>query len=89
MQTKATLAKKLREPGLSYRDASVYLDILLDTIVETLSNGESIQLRGFGTFYVGKRAARNTSISGVVPEHGIVAFRPSDNLRKAVWEKGK
>ena len=87
MLTKALLAKELRKPGLSYRDASVYLDILIETIIESLSKGETIQLRGFGTFYISKRSARKTSINKQmsIPEHGSVVFRPCDNLRKAVW----
>ena len=91
MATKATLVKELRKPGLSYRDASVYIDVLTDTIIGVLSRGESIQLRGFGTFYVKKQSARQTSLNGqmTVPEHGRIIFRPSDNLRKAVWDVKK
>ena len=31
---------------------------ILDTIVEAIGNGDSVQLTGFGTFKVGVRAAR-------------------------------
>ena len=85
--TKASLVKELKKPGLSYHDASMSLDILIETITESLSKGESVQLRGFGTFCVKKQAARKTSINGnsTIPEHGRVIFRPCENLRKAVW----
>ena len=89
--TKALLAKELRKPGLSCRDAAVYIDVLTEAMIEALSKGESIQLRGFGTFSVKKQAARKTAINGnmYVPEHWRVVFRPCDSLRKAVWDQGK
>jgi len=87
MITKALLAKELREPGLSYRDASVYIDVIFKAIGDMLAKGESIQLRGFGSFYVVKKAAHKTGVNDgmEIPEHGRVIFRPYDKLRKAVW----
>jgi DNA-binding protein HU-beta len=86
MITKALLAKELRKPGLSYRDASVYIDVLTEAMVEMLTNGESIQLRGFGTFLVKKHAARKTAINSnmEIPEHNRIVFRPCDSLKKSV-----
>ena len=93
MLTKAILAKELRKPGLSYRDASVYLDVLLDTIVEALSKGESIQLRKLGTFDVKVTPEKKypSLLSGgkVVPAHGRIIFRPSRELKEAIWKCGK
>ncbi len=34
------------------------LDAAVDAIKEALKNGDSVSLIGFGTFYVGERAAR-------------------------------
>ena len=88
MVTKEIIAKELRKPGLSRRDASVYVDVILGKIADLLKEGKDIQLRGFGTFYVKKRAARKTSLNGqtVIPEHWNIVFRPCDSLRKAVWD---
>ena len=85
------LAKELRKPGLSYRDASVYIDTIFGAIKNMLSEGESIQLRGFGTFTIKKRAARRTSLNGqmLIPEHGKIVFRPCDSLKKTVWDSKK
>jgi len=87
MVTKALLAKELKKNGLSYRSAIHHIDALFETMNSLLSNGERIELRGFGTFYVGRRAARRTGINGqmAVPEHGRIVFRPSEKLRRAVW----
>ena len=85
--TKDMLAKELKKSGISYRRALYCIDTLFDSITEGLSQNENIELRGFGTFYIAKRASRKTSINGnyTVPEHGVVAFRPSEKLRRAVW----
>jgi len=90
MITKAVLAKKLREPGLSYRDASVYLGVLIDSITETLSKGNSLQLRGLGTFKISvcpeKKYPSLKTGSKVVPAHGRIVFKPCKELRDAVWD---
>ncbi|MEH7292251.1 HU family DNA-binding protein [Priestia megaterium] len=43
---------------LSKKDASKVVDTLVETISNTLSQEEKIQLIGFGTFEVRERAAR-------------------------------
>jgi len=89
MITKAILAKKLREPGLSYRDASVYLGVLIDAITETLSKGNSLQLRGLGSFQIVVYPEKNypslKTGSKVVPAHGRIVFKPCKELKQAVW----
>ena len=86
--TKAFLAKELRKPaGLPYTTAVRCIDVVLETITSCLTHGESIELRGFGSFCVKTRASRKTGINGqmAVPEHGRVVFRPGEKLRRAVW----
>ncbi len=46
------------EAGLSKKDAGNALKALIDTVSKELKKGGSVQLVGFGTFEVGKRAAR-------------------------------
>ena len=73
MITKAILAKELTESELSHshRIAELCIDAVLNSIFRALSTGERIELRGFGTFSVKKRAARKTSLNEnmTVPEH--------------------
>ena len=45
--------------GLSKKDSEKALTAALDSIVETLQNGEKVQLVGFGSFEVKERAARS------------------------------
>ena len=44
--------------GASQKDIGVVIDATIETIKETLANGEKIQLVGFGTFEVSERAER-------------------------------
>ena len=43
---------------VSKKDAEAVITAMLDTITETLKQGEKVQLVGFGSFEVKKRAAR-------------------------------
>ena len=57
--TKTELIKAVAETAnLSNKDADAAVNALLDTIKDELTKGEKIQLIGFGTFEVTKRAAR-------------------------------
>ncbi|MCX8519067.1 MAG: HU family DNA-binding protein [Methylophilaceae bacterium] len=47
------------EAGLSKAAAGRALDATTATITEAMQNGNMVTLIGFGTFYVGKRDARN------------------------------
>ena len=52
----AALAEKTQ---FSRKDSEKALNALIDTVSESLSKGEKIQLIGFGTFDVKKRPARS------------------------------
>ena len=54
----------------------------MNVIKESLSNGENVYLRGFGSFIIKKRAektgrniSKNTTI--IIPAHNIPAFKPA------------
>lgn len=46
------------ETGLSRKDAEAAVKAFVDVVTEELKKGGKVQLVGFGTFEVGKRAAR-------------------------------
>lgn len=47
-----------KEANLSKKDAGAALDAFTETVGKTLKKGDKLQLVGFGTFEVSKRAAR-------------------------------
>lgn len=52
------VAAVAEKKNISKKDAGEYLDAFLDTITETLKNGDKVQLVGFGSFDVRERAER-------------------------------
>lgn len=74
---------------LTQKDAAKAVDALFETISNTLSQEEKIQLIGFGTFEVRERSARK----GRNPQTGeeieiaaskVPAFKPGKELKEAV-----
>ena len=47
-----------KQAGLSKKDSEKALKAFTDTVAKTLKKGDKVQLVGFGTFEVSKRAAR-------------------------------
>lgn len=65
------------------------LDGALDAIAEALKQGEMVTLVGFGTFYVGKRAARagrnpRTGADITIKAANVPKFRAGKGLKDAV-----
>ena len=87
---KTELVKVVAEQAeLTQKDAAKTVEALIDTISETLAQGEKIQLIGFGTFEVRDRSARK----GRNPQTGeeieiaaskVPAFKPGKELKEAV-----
>ncbi|EHQ26576.1 HU family DNA-binding protein [Mucilaginibacter paludis] len=65
------------------------IDAFFEVVQSSLTNGEDVFVRGFGTFLVKKRAAKigrnitkNTAVQ--IPESYIPAFRPGDEFKNKV-----
>jgi len=61
------------------------LDILLETVEDALAAGNTIEIRGFGSFKVKRRggqSARNprTGANVEVPSRFVPVFKPSKNI---------
>ena len=58
--TKSELIEKIvsRQPQLSSKDVELAVKTLLDHMSQTLSSGERIEIRGFGSFSLHYRAPR-------------------------------
>jgi DNA-binding protein HU-beta len=68
--------------GVPKVDVLVTIESFFKEIKTTMSQGENIYIRGFGTFVVKKRAAKvgrniKKNLSVHIPEHFIPAFKPS------------
>ena len=86
--TKAEIVKEIADKtGIDKRDVLVVIESLMDTVKTTMTQGEEVYLRGFGSFIIKHRAektARNISknVTVRVPAHNIPAFRPAKEFIK-------
>ena len=86
--TKAELAELIsREVGISKKEVADVIDVFFDKIKQNLSNGNTVEMRGFGTFGLKVRKARLarnpwTGDKMEVPEHAVVYFKPGKELRQ-------
>lgn len=79
----ARLAQKM---GISKKEADIVVKTVFGTIVESLSNGEKVELRGFGSFRVknrNPRKSRNPKTGEIVhvPSKKVPFFRPGKDLK--------
>lgn len=77
--------------GLTKIETEAVVNGFLQTVMDTMRRGDTIELRGFGTFKVVKRArriARNpkTNEEVIVPEQYAPVLKISKDFKKAVNE---
>ncbi len=88
--TKAELVNEISEKtGVDRVTVMKTVEAIMKTVSGSLIAGESVYLRGFGTFEIKHRAekiARNISknTSVVVPAHNIPSFKPSKDFVEKV-----
>ncbi len=75
--------------GLTQADTKIAVNELLQAVFRLLSNGQNIEIRGFGTFLTKcrkPRPARNPKTGQVVPlkERIVPLFKFSNNLKKRI-----
>lgn len=92
---KADLVASISEKtGIAKVDVLVSLESFFKEVKGSLSEGENVYIRGFGSFVVKKRAKKigrhikeNKAIE--IPEHFIPAFKPAKVFVEQVKEKVK
>ena len=90
---KADLVNQISEKtGIPKVDVLVTLETMFKEVKDTLSQGENIYIRGFGSFITKKRAAKigrniKKNIAVEIPEHYIPAFKPAKEFVKEVKNK--
>lgn len=88
--TKAEIVSEIAsKTGIDKREILMVVESLMDTIKTTMTNGEEVFLRGFGSFIIKRRAektARNISknTTMIVPAHNIPAFKPAKEFLEKV-----
>src|SRR5258705_4590060 len=88
--TKATLVTEIsKKTGIEKRVALQTVEAMMKIIKGTMTEGENVYLRGFGSFILKRRAqklgriiSKNTTI--IIPEHNIPAFKPAKTFANKV-----
>ena len=75
--------------GLTKKDAETAVTAVLDTVVEAVTNGEKVQIVGFGTFEQRQRNARTgcdprTGNKIEIPASKVPAFKAGKAFKDAV-----
>jgi len=93
--TKADIVKEIiQNTGIEKVTVEKAVEAFMETVKDSLTGGNNVYLRGFGSFIVKKRAektariiSKNTTI--IVPAHNIPAFKPANEFVAQVKEKVK
>jgi integration host factor subunit beta len=77
------------EATLSKKDAEIIVETFFDAIMDTLTNGERVEIRGFGSFtvkdykpYVGRNPKTGVQIE--VPPKKLPFFKVGKELKELV-----
>ena len=89
MKKSELIAAVAAKGGYSKKDAEKALDAVVNTITESLANGEKISIVGFGSFEVRERAAQESINPATkqpihVPAKKVPAFKAGKALKEAV-----
>jgi len=90
--TKAELVEGVADAAeLTKKDAERLVEIVFESIIETLNQGEKIELRGFGSFRVRERGARRgrnpkTGDPVSIPAKRVPYFKPGKELKELINE---
>ncbi len=90
--TKADLVEQVAKaigPGVTKKDCAMVVNGFLNAVKHALAQGDTIEIRGFGSFKVRRRQARiarnpKTGEPVEVPARMIPLFKPSKLLREQV-----
>jgi DNA-binding protein HU-beta len=93
--TKAEIVNEISEKtGIEKMAVLSTVEAFMESIRNSMSQGENVYLRGFGSFIIKERAektgrniSKNTSI--IIPAHNIPAFKPSKSFVSLVKDNVK
>jgi DNA-binding protein HU-beta len=93
--TKADIVSQIAEKtGVEKQVVMTTVEAFMESVKGSLSKGNNVYLRGFGSFIVKKRAektgrniSKNTTI--IIPAHNIPSFKPAKTFVESVKKNVK
>ena len=91
--TKAEIVTEIaNKTGVEKVAVQAVVESFMETVKDTMVDGENVYLRGFGSFIIKRRAektgrniSKNTTI--IIPAHNIPAFKPAKTFANEVKAK--
>jgi nucleoid DNA-binding protein len=91
--TKAEIIENIYDKvdDVSKKRIHTIIDLIFNEIKRGIAEDKIIELRGFGTFEIKLRKARkkvrNPKTGEILPgkNHGVIIFRPGQDLKKITW----
>lgn len=88
--TKADIVSKIaKSTGIEREQVSQVVESFMESVKGSMTSGENVYLRGFGTFLIKQRAqktarniTKNTTI--IVAAHSIPAFKPAKEFMSSI-----
>lgn len=90
--TKADIIEAVYEQiGFSKKEAAEVVELVFETMKDTLAEGEKIKISGFGNFVVREKRARvgrnpQTGDKITITERRVLTFKPSQVLKDSLNE---
>ncbi|WP_457569173.1 HU family DNA-binding protein [Desulfurobacterium sp.] len=89
MRKMELVGKVAEKAGVTKKQAYEVLEAFFKVIKQALKENEKVEIRGFGTFYMKKMAARSarnlkTGERIKIPPRLVPAFKPGANLKAAI-----
>lgn len=91
--TKADIVERIyKEAGFTKKEAADLVDLVFNTIKDTLARGEKVKISGFGNFSIrdkAKRVGRNpqTGEAMEISARRVLTFKPSQVLKEDVTNR--
>lgn len=93
--TKAEIVAEIaQKTGIEKMAILATVEEFMNVVKDSMSQGENVYLRGFGSFVVKKRAektgrniSKNTTI--IIPAHNIPSFKPAKTFVNEISKKVK
>ena len=88
--TKADIVESIHQKvGFSKKEAADLVELVFDTIKETLAKGDKLKVSGFGNFVIREKRSRigrnpQTGETIEISARRVLTFRPSQVLRAEV-----
>ncbi len=91
--TKADIVERIyKEAGFTKKEAADLVDLVFNTIKDTLARGEKVKISGFGNFSIrdkAKRVGRNpqTGEAMEISARRVLTFKPSQVLKEDITNR--